>query len=82
MTEVVSMFGGEVPATGEPRQSVIELLEMLLERANAGNLQAVGVVTTDIDGCAAWHASGLLGGYSMIGALAILNAFLMDAAVE
>lgn len=76
---VVSLHGGDVPQTAQPRQTVITALEELLERAKAGEVQAVGYAALHADGLTSWCWSGIVGGsHGLIGAAAMLT----DAAVR
>ncbi len=80
MSEVVSLRGGPVAATREVRQSVVDALTEALERAHAGDLQAIGLAWMDADNCAGYQTCGLLGGYSIVGAAHIVLCQLTEAA--
>lgn len=79
---VIGMRGDITPYAGVPRQGVIDVLTELLERAKSGDLQAIAAAWTDRDGSGNFQYTGCLGGYSMIGALAIMNQRLVEIAGE
>lgn len=74
---VVSMFGGP---TGERQVSddVIRVLEDLLERAHSGEVIGFSGAVLVHDGCANFYACGMVGGYSMIGALEMAKSEVLD----
>jgi hypothetical protein len=77
MTKVASLFGGP---TGEREtdQSCIETLEEWLEMARSGEIVGVVVVGLRFDRTTFSECSGMAGGYSMIGALEVAKADLLD----
>lgn len=69
MSEVVAIDGGPVPAKGEPLPKLIACLEEKLERAKAGDIQAMVIATMDGDHCCDYAIAGHVGFYSLMGAL-------------
>lgn len=74
---VVSLRGGP---TGLPEvnAAAVEALERWLEMARSGHLVGVALAGLDCDGCGRWALSGRVGGYSMLGALEVVRAELLD----
>lgn len=74
MTEnVVALYGGEVVQAAVPQDGVITALESMLERARAGEIQAIGIVCLHSDRLSSWGAAGSYNNsYSFIGACAKL----------
>lgn len=74
---VRSLFGG---ATGqrEPNENAISTLEELLEMARAGEIIGIAVAGLCHDGCGMYRLAGRVGGYSMLGAVEIAKAELID----
>lgn len=71
MTNVVDLHsgGGKTPYAGEPQEGCIALLEEALERARSGEIQAVFLAFSDKDGAGGYRFGGLLGSYSLFGAI-------------
>lgn len=62
---------------GEPNQAVIDHLKELLQEAESGSIQGIVTVQLYSNSCASWNIKGLIGGYSIIGALNVaLNDLL------
>lgn len=68
--KVVSLRGGP---TGVPEQNAacISVLESWLEMARSGEVVGVAMAGLSADGCGRYAVAGLVGGYSMLGALEI-----------
>lgn len=81
MRNVASMFGGPTGIRTR-NESVIEVLRELLEKAEAGEI--VGVITAQIyhDGLSGFRIGGLVGSYSMVGALEMAKADLINVIIE
>jgi hypothetical protein len=73
MSNVVSISGDRVPQAGEPNPRLVESLEDLLERARSGEVQGVAYAALDRDNLAHWCCGGLVGCYSVLGALTCLT---------
>lgn len=60
---------GETPWSGEPRETVIEELEELLEKARAGEIQGFCYAAEHRDRLTSYGYSGIVGGsHAMVGA--------------
>jgi hypothetical protein len=79
---IVSMNGTEIPDVGCPNELAIECLEKILEQAKSGEIKGVCVATMNKDDIASYMAYGATGGYSMIGALSIMQQELTEAMLE
>ncbi len=81
MTNVISPWG--VP-TGEKQvfQHAVQVLRDMLEKAEAGEVIGVAVCALHHDGLAAYHIGGRVGGYSLLGAMDVAKADLMDMVRE
>lgn len=82
-TKVVSIFGGSV-AQKIPNQACIEMLETYLELARSGEIIGAVVVALQHDGAANWSCCGMVGGFSLLGAMDVAhdhlrNMTLMDS---
>ena len=77
MSNVKSLFGGPSGAP-EPNERCIALLEEWLEMAKAGEIVGVAMAGLCRDNCARNALAGMVGGYSMIGALETAKAELID----
>lgn len=77
MSEVVSLWG---QPTGErnPNPALIDSLEKALERAKAGEIVGAAYAFCYHDGYAGYELAGLVGGYSMLGAIETAKAGLME----
>lgn len=66
--------------TGQPdiSDACVDTLRDLLQRAEAGDIIGIGISALHCDGCASFWVSGRAGGYSMIGALEMVKAQLVD----
>lgn len=70
---VKSLFGGPTGVL-TPNENAIAVLERALEHAKNGQVVGVSMALLHHDGLAAWQAGGLVGGYSMLGALEMAKA--------
>lgn len=77
MSKVESLFGGPV-TTREPNAICVDTLRDLLERAEAGEIVGVVVAAVHYDGCATFELGGMLGGYSLLGALEMAKLSLAE----
>ena len=77
MTEVVSLFG---QPTGErvPSKVAVEVLEDWLAKAKAGECIGVCVVGIYADGLSSYSLAGRIGGFSMLGALQVAEAEIVE----
>jgi len=71
-SKVVTINGGEAADPRSPRQDVIEELKDLLQRAEAGEIVGVAVVSYYWDGGVAPQINGITDTYKMAGALQML----------
>lgn len=70
---VVNIYGGAIPEKNEPCESVVQLLEELLEGAKKGHVQGFCGVTKEDDGYAFRYMAGYVEGYELQGALNSLS---------
>lgn len=76
--KVVSIrTGDEVIPPGEPRLTVIEMCEDLLERAKSGELMGLATARLHSDGSTSSRAEGR-NNYALVGTLAGLQQALID----
>lgn len=73
---VISINGGP-DGQPEPDESVIKILEDLLERARAGDAIGIAAVYTTPDEISAYCLGGWVGSYSMIGAVETMKGRLV-----
>ena len=64
----------------EPNAACIETIERWLEQARAGEIVGVALAGLGHDGFSQYSVAGKVGGYSMIGALEVAKAELLDIA--
>ena len=66
--------------TGEPHVSevCVDVLRDLLQRAEAGEVTGVGLAALHCNGDASYHVAGHIGGFSMLGALDMVRAELVE----
>lgn len=76
----INKNGNIIPPTTNPVPELIEFLGELVERAKAGEIVGVagGILTKDKHG--EFFSSGIVGGFSMIGALECINHHLKRVA--
>ena len=78
MANVVRLGGGDVYAPGEPIPEVISELEKVLEDAKAGVIRSVVMVMVHDNGRWATLCKGEDETLKLVGALRMLERFLMD----
>jgi hypothetical protein len=78
MAEVVSLHGTWQPPSGAPNDTVVQELERLLEAARTGEIVGLAGSYMHRDRMVTYSYAGLVGGYSVIGALACLKDRLMQ----
>lgn len=68
--KVISLTGGPV---GRPERNevALEILRDILERAEGGDVVGVAVVMLHSDGLSSYRFGGRVGGYGMLGAMAV-----------
>lgn len=76
----VTSLHGEPTGLPEPNEYCIEMLECLLEKARSGVVIGVAVAALNHKGVAETHLSGMVGGYSLLGALACVHAEVLEIA--
>ena len=74
---VVSLNGGP-RGVREVNEAVVSVLERWLEAARSGEVIGVAIALLDYDGCGRWAVAGTVGGYSMLGALEVARADLLE----
>lgn len=79
--KVQSIYGGP-SGVPEVSQACVETLEEWLEMARAGEITGVAMAGLCHDRAARYAVGGMVGGYSMIGALEMARAELIDMARE
>ncbi len=66
MAEIIVLGGGPIPTHGEPNPRLVEVLEMYLERARAGEITGAVVSVRHSDETVSGSRTGLIC-YRMIG---------------
>jgi len=81
MSNVKSIYGGP---TGLPERNerAIEVLTDLLEKAQSGEVIGVVVAALHHDGLAGFRIGGMVGGYSLLGAVEIAKHDLVSILAE
>lgn len=74
---VKSLFGGPVPAS-DPNEECVKTLERWLDMARSGEIVGVAMAGLCPDGCGRYVIGGYVGGYSMLGALDVVKAEMID----
>ncbi len=72
MAEVVSLHGTWQPQTEAPNETVVRELERLLDAARSGEIVGIAGAYMHKDRMVTYSYAGLIGGYSVIGALTCL----------
>jgi hypothetical protein len=80
MANVVGLFG-DVPS-GEPVDSCVECLRDLLAQAESGELVGIAYGAVSRNGQGQNGIGGMIGGYSMVGALEMAKAELIELMQE
>ena len=78
LSNVIALYGGEVLGLAVPRESLIDALNELLERAKSGELQGAAVASVDKDGKGCFCIAGVIGGYAILGAAMSMQVRLRD----
>ncbi len=78
MSSIVTIYGGESPEKREPSQNTIEILEEWLRHAKSGRCIGVVVAGAFNDGSADWSLAGRIGRFSLLGALVVANATVLE----
>lgn len=78
MSENVVSLNGKPTGKREVSQVCVDTLRDLLERAEAGELVAIGLAGLHENGAASYHVVGRIRGYAMHGALDMVRAELVD----
>lgn len=79
VSNVASLFGGPT-GQAEPNETCIAALRDLLARAEAGEIIGIAMASLEKDGKSGFVVAGHVGGYSMIGALEMARAELIEVA--
>lgn len=85
MTEGAALGVGASPISivdRRPDHDVVALLEQLLARAKAGDIQAIALVTEDSGRCTGSAIAGDCNAFQMLGALRMLEHRMMAEKVE
>jgi hypothetical protein len=78
---VISVFGGAI-GKQEPIADCVTCLEKYLEMARSGKIQGVAMVAMDSDNVTEYAIAGHVGGFSVIGALQVVQQHLIDFTLE
>lgn len=81
-TNVVSVHGGPVPMAKENSPALIGYLEELLEQAKSGEILGMAAATMYRDRTTAYSVVGVIEGFSMVGALEMAKATLVNLDLE
>lgn len=73
---VVRLDGSSAVDPSVPQESVVAVLERLLERARSGAVQGVAVVSVSDRQVADWTTAGFVHGFDVVGALEIMKVDL------
>jgi hypothetical protein len=74
---ITSIHGGAI-AHNEPNEGCIETLRDLLQRAESGDITGIVCATLHSDKTASYSLAGLVGPYSMLGAIDMAKTELAD----
>lgn len=77
MTNVVSLNGGPT-GVPTPNQNAIQVLRMLLDKAEAGEIVGVAAAALHYDHLASWQMGGLVGSFGLVGAIEVMRADLVQ----
>ena len=77
MAEIRSLYGVDIHQS-VAREDVVAFLENVLERARAGEVIGVGVAALHNNFEASYAVVGGVGGYSMLGALDMIRAEIVE----
>lgn len=76
--KITSIHGHAIAPPGEPNQQAIDTLTELLEMAKSGEIVGVAASVMHFDSLSSFRVSGRVGGYSMLGALSVIERVLID----
>lgn len=76
MGNVVGMGGDPIPS-GDPNPDLVSHLEDILEMARSGEIGGCATIMLHSDRTASYRFGGLVGGWSMLGALQIVQSHLV-----
>lgn len=82
MADVHHILGDYELLDGKPNEKFVMMLEAMLERAKSGDIVGMGAVIMHPDMKASYVLGGTVGGYSMVGALQVLEKELVDVATS
>lgn len=71
--KIVGLFG-YLPGVPAVNESAVSVLRDALERAEAGDVVGVVVCRLHSDGLSSYDVAGMIGGYSLLGALGCARA--------
>jgi hypothetical protein len=74
---VVSLHGGPT-GIAEVNEACVQTLEIWLDMAKSGEIAGVALAGLGFDGCGRYAIGGLVGGYSILGALEMVRSDLVD----
>lgn len=78
MGEVRSLYGGDVNGL-EPNESCVKVLRELLDMAEAGEITGIACAKLHGDNTGSYTIAGMIGPYSLLGALDMMQSELRDA---
>lgn len=78
MDNVASLYGGDVN-TFTPNESCIKALREMLEMAEAGEITGIVCARLHGDNLGSYTIAGMIGPYSLLGALDMVKSELQDA---
>lgn len=81
MSNVKSLYGGPT-GQPDPNENAIAVLTEALERAKAGEVIGVVIAILHHDGLSGFRTGGMVGGYSLLGALEMAKADLIEVLSE
>lgn len=76
--QVFLLNGAQLPEPGQPNRDTVAVLEDLLEMARSGEIIGVSVAMMHADRSCAYRVVGVVGGYSMIGAMEMGKQVVID----
>jgi hypothetical protein len=77
VSKVISLDGGPI-GLPERNENAVATLREALEMAEAGEIVGIGVVMLHKDAMGSYRFGGKVGGYSMLGAIDVMKADLME----
>lgn len=79
--KVVSLDGAPLPQPGQPNERAVDLLRRLLEQAESGKIIGVSAAVLHDDKWATYYVGGMVGGFSMLGAVDCMHHELVKTAL-